>query len=197
MITVFSNYIGTPTPTNTGIPPGPETESPTPTETPTQTPTPTATQTPTGTSAATPTSTQTSTPTPTPTNTQTPTPTQTPTQTNTATRTQTPTQTPTRTLTITPTRTLTPTPSSNVQFSYPYSDLGTGGSDTEACSEGGNTFYGVRATFNDLEIGDILYVDTNLNDPAVGFSFVSNSVIYYQVNGGSGTIVSAPGLCQL
>jgi len=189
MITVFSNFIGTPTPTNTQtptnieIPPGPETESPTPTASPTQTPTNTPSNTVSGTLTQTPTSTQTPTPTPT--------------QTNTATRTQTPTQTPTRTLTITPTRTLTPTPSSNVQFSYPYSDLGTGGSDTEACSEGGNTFYGVRATFNDLEIGDILYLDTNLNDPAIGFSFVSNGVIYYDVDGGSGTIVSASGLCQL
>lgn len=32
-------------------------------------------------------------------------------------------------------------------------------------------------------------------NPVIGFDFVSNSVIYYQLDSGSGTIISAAGLC--
>jgi hypothetical protein len=73
--------------------------------------------------------------------------------------------------------------------------LGIGGSDPEACSGDGNTFYGIRASFSSLQIGDILYIDINLNTPATGFGFVSNGVIHYQIDGGTGEITSISGLC--
>jgi len=79
--------------------------------------------------------------------------------------------------------------------SYTYTDLGTGGSDAEACANNGNTFYGVRSTFAGLQIDDILYTDSGLTTPALGFSFVSNSVINYSVDGGTGRITAISALC--
>jgi hypothetical protein len=115
----------------------------------------------------------------------------------------TPTNTPTTSITssVTPTKTVTPTntpsvtPSQSGFVSYAYTNLGTGGSDPEACSNDGNTFYGIRASFSGLQIGDILYIDTNLNTPATGFGFVSNGIIHYQIDGGTGEITSISGLC--
>jgi hypothetical protein len=167
--------------------------------TPTATPTNTPFQTPTNTRTPSVTPTNTKTPTVTPTNTKTPT--VTPTNTTTPTNSQTPTNTPSNTITQTPTKTVTPTntpsvtPSQSGFVSYAYTNLGTGGSNPEACSEGGTTFYGIRASFSGLQIGDILYIDTNLNTPTTGFGFVSNGIIYYQIDGGTGEITSISSLC--
>jgi hypothetical protein len=44
-------------------------------------------------------------------------------------------------------------------------------------------------------VGDFLYIDAGLVTPVGGFSFVSDSTIYFQINGGTGEILSAAGLC--
>ena len=181
----------TPTPTNTiGI-------TPTPTKTLTNTPSNTLTNTQTPTNTYTPTET--------PTNTQTPTNTYTPSNTVTNTNTQTPTNTitPTTTSSITPTptntitNTVTTTVTKTSVTSYSYSNLGTGGGDIEACGESGNTFYGIRSSFANLQENDILYIDSNLTTPAVGFTYVSDSSIYYEVNGTTGSIVGIQAMCTL
>jgi len=185
------------TPSNSVTP----TTTNTPSVSPTNTTTPTNTVSPTQSPSITPTSTQTGTPPPSGTNFPTPTPSVTNTQTPTTTVTPSNSVTPTTTNTpsVSPTNTTTPTvtntPSSSGIVSYTYTNLGTGGSDTEACSESGNTFYGVRSTFAGLQIGDILYTDSGLTTAAVGFSYVSNSVINYPVDGGTGQIIAISALC--
>ena len=96
-------------------------------------------------------------------------------------------------MTRTNTPTITNTPTSGT--SYTYNNLGTGGSDTEACSEGGTAYYGIRSSFSGLQVGDFLYIDAGLITPVSGFSFVSNGTIYFQIDGGTGEIQSAAGLC--
>ena len=151
------------------------------------------TPTPTTSIGLTPTPTQSITLTPSETITNTPTPTETPTNTpsETITNTPTPTKTPTNTTTVT----ITNTPSSTSASSFAYSDLGTGGSDPEACSNNGNTYYGIRSSFSGLQVGDFLYIDAGLITPVSGFSFVSNGTIYFQIDGGTGEIQSTAGLC--
>jgi len=168
--------------------------APLPTQTPfaTPSPTPTTTNTPSVTTTNTPSVTSTNTPSVTTTNTPSVTSTNTPSVTTTNTPSMTTTNTPSVTSTNTPTVTNTP---SSTGTSYSYSSIGTGGSDTEACSDNSNTFYGIRTTFGGLQIGDILYTDSGLTSPAVGFSYVSNGVINYQVDGGTGTILSISALC--
>jgi hypothetical protein len=194
-----STPTNTPTQTNTAS--QTETIGFTPSNTPTQTNTPsvtrtvgispTPTNTPSNTATNTPSVTRTVGISPTPTNTPSNTATNTPSVTGTVGISPTPTNTPSNTATNTP----SVTPSQSGFVSYAYTNLGTGGSDPEACSEGGNTFYGIRASFSGLQIGDILYIDTNLNTPATGFGFVSNGVISYQIDGGTGEITSISSLC--
>jgi hypothetical protein len=109
----------------------------------------------------------------------------------------TPTVTTTQTPTNTPTLTNTQTPSSTSVISYLYSNSGVGVVDIDACNDSGNNLYGIRLSFSSLQIGDIIYTNSNLTSPLIGSSYVSNGGIYYTIDSFTSQITSPQSLCGL
>jgi hypothetical protein len=139
----------------------------------------------------------TSTPTPTPTITPTITPTLSITPTNTITVTQTPSETPTNTPTVTPTKSVTPTvtPSVTPTIAYYTYILGTGTTETLACSDywsSAKTLYAPSSGGTTPNVGEIIYLDAGPNptNPASN-GFYSDGFAWYQVSGGTGLIIVA------
>jgi hypothetical protein len=140
-------------------------------------------------------------PSPTPTVTPSITPTITPTlsitPTNTNTVTQTPSETPTNTPTVTPTKSVTPTITTSVTPTigfYSYT-LGTGTTETTACSDywsSPETLYAPSSGGTAPNVGEFIYLDAGPNptNPATD-GFYSDGFAWYQVSGGTGLIIAA------
>lgn len=114
----------------------------------------------------------------------------TPTPTNTQTPTVTSTVTPTVSVTpsITPTQTQTPTPS----IGYYTYVLGTGTTTNDACNNfnvAPQTLFGTLAGGVGPNIGETLYLDSNLSVPATD-GYYSNGTALYQISGGAGLITA-------
>jgi hypothetical protein len=138
----------------------------------------------------------TSTPTPTPSVTPTITPSISITPTNTATVTQTPSVTPTNTPSVTPTKSVTPTvtPSVTPTIGYYVYTLGTGSTETTACSDywsSPNTLYAPSSGGTIPNVGENIFTDSGSNptNPAPD-GFYSDGFAWYQVSGGTGLIIA-------
>jgi len=121
-------------------------------------------------------------------------PTNTPTPTMTQTPTITPTITPTNTITPTPTMTITPTPSQTFFVTY---NLGYDPSTAlDACIATTQSFYGSYIDRPQPNIGEYLYLDDTLTNPA-GVGYYSDGVAWWQITGGAGLITATdPNGCQ-
>jgi hypothetical protein len=164
----------TPTPTNTpsNTVSGTLTTTPTPTNTPSNTVSGTLTTTPTPTNTPSNTVSGTLTTTPTPTNTPSNTVSGTLTPTPTNSQTSTPTNTPSNTVS----GTFTPTPTCTCSGVL-YSNLRSSNNTSTVCTSSPSyNFYGIRASFDDLQYGDFLYYDVCLSSVVTDMDFISNGV---------------------